>query len=115
MMTVGQYLWFVPSDKRNEDQACAVTVTHVGRKWASISNHERIEIDTLIADPGRYVSAGRCWLSQQDWEAEKNRRRAWDELRDFIGRRYGAPEHLSEGAIRHAMALLIEPSPAGEG
>lgn len=108
-MHVGQELWFVPSDRRLMDNAYAVTVKKVGRKWAEISNHERIEIDTLIADGKGYLPSGRCWLSKQDWEAEQNRRAAWDELRRFVERQHGAPDHLTEIAIRQAIALIAEP------
>ena len=107
-LAVGQELWFVHRERRS-GVPHAVTVTKVGRKWASISEWGiRIDIETMVADGGGLSSPGRCWLSREAWEQEEERQKAWGRLREFFNRRWSAPDGISIDAIRQATALLSE-------
>lgn len=93
-LSVGQGLYYVPKygDPR------IVTVTKVGRKWATIGEGYagfRIDLQTLAADGGDYSSPGQCYLSQAEYKATKARRGAWDEFRRVVDDRYAVPPHLS--------------------
>lgn len=105
MLQVGQTLWFEGAHRHNAGLS-EVTVTKVGRKWAQLSNHERIDVQTLYADGGQYVSPGRCWLSKVECDAEANRQAAWSDLVKMIQHAYRAPEGVSEVNIRRAISLL---------
>jgi len=48
----GQKLWWVPQRNRHAHEK-EVTVLKVGRKWAQLDNHERIDLETLVADAGQ--------------------------------------------------------------
>lgn len=104
-LTVGQKLWYVPSDSRYVRQACDVTVEKVGRKWANISHGRRIDLDDWCVDGGGYASPGRCYASKEAWKAERERRKAWDDLRTGFGYQ-SVPDHITTAAIRQAAALL---------
>lgn len=93
---VGQELYFVPSDSRNKPYW--VTVNKIGSKWAQVSTTLRINIETLWADGGKYISPGRCWFSVEAHEAEVRRVGAWRELQKTV--QYGGPpESLDENQI----------------
>jgi len=77
-MIVGQELWWVPNDGKNQR---LVTVLKVGRKWAELSNARRIDISTLCADGGGYSSPGRCHTSREEYEQTVKRNRAWSQLK----------------------------------
>jgi hypothetical protein len=76
-LTVGQKLWWVG---RHRERSYEVTVVTVGRKWATIDTgrpNYRIDLETLIADGGKYSSPGMCYLSKKHWEVEFRQRNAW--------------------------------------
>lgn len=102
-ITKGKSLWWVASD--NAKTQCAVTVTKVGRKWATLSNGCRIDIGTLVADGGQYMSPGMCYDSQQAYEQAIALIVEWQKLtRDLSGMR--CPEHMTIEKIARARALL---------
>ncbi len=86
-LTVGQTLYWVPYSHRG--QHSFVSVEKIGRKWAHLSNHNRIELETLRADSGDHSCPGQCWLSKEAHDAEKSRADAWHELLRKL--RYMAP------------------------
>ncbi len=86
----------------------ASIVTSVGRKWATIYGGERFEIATGYIDGNGYISRGRVWASHAEYEAHVNREAAWQELRDFVYRRYSPPLHLSADRIREILKELSE-------
>jgi hypothetical protein len=103
-LTVGQVLWFVPSHIRDKPEA--VTVLKIGRKWAHIGKHGRVNRETLFVDGGTFASPGRCWLSKEAWEAEVRRQEAWQRLRKDIDRQWQAPDGLSLEQIEQAIEIL---------
>lgn len=105
MLVVGQELWWVPSNLRASDPHC-VKVTKVGRKWATLDNWERIEMTTLHADGGQFTSPGRCWLSQAEYEAERDRQKLWSEFRIMTRDMWRAPDGVLADEIRHMIAVI---------
>jgi hypothetical protein len=69
-MKTGDKLWFVHNDRRAYRKGYEVEVLSIGRKWATLSNHERINIETMWADGRQYSSPGRCWPSKAAYVAE---------------------------------------------
>ena len=80
---VGQELFWVDRMRKINR---AVTVEKIGRKWVYLSNHHRIDHETMEADSGGYSSPGKCYLSEQaylNWLFIINE---WSELKkEFIG------------------------------
>lgn len=66
---IGQQLYFVPNPFANDKQKRLLTIEKVGNRWLTLSNGYRADKDTLEADGGNYSSPGRCWLSQQEYDA----------------------------------------------
>lgn len=104
-LTVGQKLWYVPSDSRYAGQACEVTVERIGRKWANISHGYRIDLADWWVDGGQHSSPGRCYASKEAWDDEGHRQKAWRAVREGFGYR-GAPPGITIDAIYQAAALL---------
>ena len=67
-LEVGQELWYAPNDTRYE--AKAVTVTKVGRKWATLDNYNRVDMETMEIDGGGYSSPGTCYLDRKVYEEQ---------------------------------------------
>lgn len=106
---VGQKLWLVPDHRRAMGRE--VTVTKIGRKWASLSgNWDRFDMASGYLDGG-YSSPGRVYRNQEEHEAMIRR----DTLAaSLISRLYlrNLPIEVTEADIRQAAALLrleIEP------
>jgi hypothetical protein len=76
-LTVGQSLWWVPSDRRDFRQARAATVEKIGRKWATLSNGHRIGLSDWIADGAGYSPPGKAWASEQSWRDQVELRAFW--------------------------------------
>ena len=77
----GQKLWWVPNRNRYQNEK-EVTVLKVGRKWAQLDNHERIDIETLVAASGNYSPSGRCYISREEHEQKKALEQAWRKLKE---------------------------------
>jgi hypothetical protein len=105
MLTVGQQLWFVPSQRRC-GSAEYVTVEKIGRKWATISNGYRIDLETLTADGGQYMSPGACWTTKEEWEAATERHQAWFNFRAAAGVQYQPPDGFTTEEINVLLARL---------
>lgn len=102
-ITEGKSLWWVASN--NAKTQCAVTVTKVGRKWATLSNGNRIDIGTLVADGGQYVSPGQCYESQQVYEQAMALHLAWQKLTRDV-RDMQRPAHMTIEKIAEIRTLL---------
>ncbi len=104
-LQVGQELWFVHRERRS-GAPFATKGTRVGRKWAQLDSHYKIDIVTLVADGGQYASPGRCWLNKEAWEAEAKRDETWWKLRRKVEYGWHAPPHLSIEQIEQMIATL---------
>lgn len=101
MLEVGQKLWYVP----NYGHAREVTITTVGRKWATFDAlRRRVDVETLKVDGGNYDSPGRCYQSREEYEEKVALQIAWDTLRRQIALR-SLPSCTIE-AINEAWKLL---------
>ena len=106
MLTVGKKLIFMPSERRRDVGPVEVTVEKVGRKWATISNHQRIGVDDLVADGGQYSSPGRCYLSRVEYEAETRAEAAWRSLCKAIDQGWNPPQGVGAAEIEAAAKML---------
>ena len=102
-LTVGQELWYV--SRRRYSTNKWVTVTKVGRKWATLDTGQRIDIETWEVDGGGYTSIARCYLSVGECEDERELEDLWRLLRDRTSR-FTVPDGLTAEDVRKAMALL---------
>ncbi|MBI2725416.1 MAG: hypothetical protein HYX42_04120 [Polaromonas sp.] len=82
-LTVGQELYWVGAQSYSKNQP--VTVTKVGRKWATLSNSYRIDIHTHIADGGSYSSPGSCYPNEAAYVAEQLANAAFSKLKNSMG------------------------------
>lgn len=103
-LKVGQTLWWVPRNPNSN--ADEVKVTAVGRKWAQLANHRRIDVVTLEADGAGYASPGRCYRDRAVYEAEAQLTSQWVALRRSIADRYVAPDGVTMSQIKQARELL---------
>jgi hypothetical protein len=103
-LTVGQKLWYVPSERR--DKPFEVTVENVGRKWAKIGYRLRVDKETLWADGGEYSSPGRCYLSEEDYLRELDFNATWTRFRMKVGNMYYPPSGIDKSAIITARRVL---------
>lgn len=104
MLIVGQKLWWVPAQK-HYPEAQEVTVVKIGRKWATIDlRNYRINIHTLRADGGDYLSPGHCYLDRATYEDERDREALYSSIRQRLGGR--CPAGVSLDDLRQAERLL---------
>jgi hypothetical protein len=112
MLEIGQKLWFVPSDRR-WSQPREVTVTKIGRKWAYTNryrNEEKVDKETLVVSGGGYASPGRCWLSQEEYEAHAAADREWRRLKNDMP--WSVPNGVTVekiGVVRRLLGLSEGP------
>lgn len=104
----GQTLWWVPRQTKHS-QAKEVTVTKVGRKWAQLDNHHRIDIETLIADSGGYSPPGACYVNREGYEEELAISKAWACLKQDM-QYINIPAGVSAADIASARQLLGLPN-----
>ncbi len=103
-LTVGQTLYWVPS-KSSSMSARDVVVEKVGRVWSTICGGSyRIDINTLQADGGSYMSPGRCHTDKEAYLAYVSAQVAWSNLSS--GMVYRCPVGVSRGDIEEAAKLL---------
>lgn len=124
-LQVGQELWFVPAESRLREPY-ATTVAKVGRRWATLSNGYRIDLQnacrpfgecSFSVDGAGFSSPGTCWLTRDDYVRHQECARLWCSLTSEIERLWGRfwgrcptddPEKL-RAALR-ALGLKEEPS-----
>ena len=107
---------------RNQWSPMPVTVATVARKWATFPGRRgvaRFDAATLELDTRGYY--GRLYRSEEDWQAEYDKRRrqveaqrAWDSLMQAIRSHYVGAGKISAAAIHQAAELLgftITPEP----
>lgn len=90
-LKVGDRVLFVPNDRRYREPTW-LDVVKVGRKWVYLSQRDfRLATDDMIVDGGQYSSPGRCYRSEEEYAAQLLRRAQWQQIREFVDRRYGTP------------------------
>lgn len=77
-----------------------VTINKVGRKWLELSNRTRVDIKTLKADGGVFLSPGRCYPSEADYLAHLERTQEWNRLKFQIRDVSEPPAHLTTTDIQ---------------
>lgn len=108
-LTVGQELWYVPTDKR-WGKPHYVKVEKIGRKWATLEgNQGRIDVNTLFKDGAGYLSAGRCYASKEDYEIEHAADVLWSRFRDRLSRMYNRPYGIRSEEIERVASVLRVP------
>jgi len=100
----GQSLWFVQSNYWNLSEESKngreVVVEKLGRKWITLSNSYRIDINTLQADGKGYSSPGQCYLSHHEFMNHIKKQKLWNKLKNLIQHQYACPEHLTVEALQ---------------
>lgn len=103
--TLGQELYWEYSEYSHmKGKSEMVRITKIGRRWIGLSNGHRADASTLWADGGKYSSPGRCFLSRDSREEERNRDAAWTALRNKMS--FRSPEQVSAADIAQAARLL---------
>lgn len=105
MFTVGQKLWFVPS-QRYLGEPKEVSITKIGRKWLSVSNGMKISIDNLNADGGQYISPGTAYLNRGLYESDLRLNGLWKRLKLIVNAYAVPPDCMNEQKIQDILALL---------
>ena len=102
---VGQKLWWVPFEGYYGSPR-EVTVVKIGRKWATLSNCHRIELDSWIADGGQYSSPGSCYESEKVYEEAVKLSADWAKLRGAVDMMRTRPECVTSESIVQIRQLL---------
>ncbi len=100
----GQKLWFVRTTFRiaGFDGGREVTVEKVGRLWATLSNHERVDAN-LRVDGGLAV----CHLSQEHYRADLEVKAAWRSAWERLSRfSFSPPPGVTPDDIAAALKAL---------
>ena len=106
-LQVGQKLWFVERGRRYARRDGEVTVSKDGSRWAEIEKgRERIDLQTLCVDGGRYSSPGTCYLTREEHEREVALRAEWSVFRRDVEKRLDPHSGLTVAAIKQARAVL---------
>lgn len=104
-LEVGQKLWFVPGTYSNA-RGREVVVVHIGRKWAELADSNRVEIETLKVDGGKYGYLGQCYLTRQEHEKSEALRREWSDFCHALSGWTRPPEGMTREKIVEARKLL---------
>lgn len=115
-LQIGQRLWYVPGARWKGDPTF-VTVTKVGKKWATALHQGReLRLDLLrLRDD--CATTGQAHVSREEYESTMRIQRAWGRLTHSIRNTYGpAPQGVTEQDILTAAKLLgIELPPEKKG
>lgn len=101
--TVGQKLFYV--GRNNAQSKQEITISGVGKKWLTIDNHLRLDIETLIADGGDYTPPGAAYLSEQDYLDLLALQGAWLHFKSLLSS-HRVPEDVTIEKINQAKAIL---------
>lgn len=108
-LTVDQKLWCVVTFRHGRylktPEQCEVKVLKVGRKFADLSNGERLVLATMTLDGGQYSSPGKCYESKDVYDKTEGARLVWNQLKvDFCNSTM--PENITQDEIYAARMLL---------
>jgi hypothetical protein len=93
---------FIPAKSWRGGSAYTATVTKVGRKWLSLSNHGRVNKKTMLLDS---CDTRQAFLSEAEWITDRDHKKLWSRFQKQISGHYGKPPATPE-AIRKAAAAL---------
>lgn len=104
---VGQKLWFVRNNNTGgfSSKQYEVTVTKVGRLWATLDNRMRCDFNGIV-DGGGYSSPGQCYESREEYESISALENAWREFQMNIYAYRKSPESVSVENIAEAKRIL---------
>lgn len=105
-LTAGTQLYYVPQGRRGTP--IFVTVTKVGRIYATLDNGERINIQTLWQDDGQYSSRAKCWRSKEEYESSLALEKAWREFCQLVDRNWQLPDGVTINQIQNARRALFK-------
>jgi hypothetical protein len=107
-LKAGDAVWFVPREKYNGPPR-ELTVTKVGRKWATLGEgwrSMRADLVTWDVDGGEYSSPGQLYALEDEWQTEKKLEEHWSVFLRWVSRRYRRPKHLTATQIEEVFAVL---------
>jgi hypothetical protein len=81
-LVIGQSLFYVPTAAYR--QPCEIPIIKIGNKWATLKNHERVNLVTLLVDGGEYSSPATCYLDAAAWEASKALSARWEDFAQAV-------------------------------
>lgn len=99
-MKVGDTVVWVPHEKRNPP--VDVTITKIGRKYATLSNDLRVDLKTLGSRD--WFTQGRIYLSRAEYDTALAAKNAWTALNNAMG--YAPPPGITAADIKAARKLL---------
>jgi len=108
---VGDELYYHPRDKRYTGRTVAVTA--VGRKWVSLSNHERFDrtqemsCDYYAVDGRGYTPSGDVFVSKCAWSVGERVRLLLRDLSGKIERSDRRADLTPEDVLKAAKILRI--------
>lgn len=103
-LSVGDCLFYVANDNRRSTSH--VSVEKIGRKWVTLSNYVRVDISTLAADGGDYMSPGTAYRTEKEYRDRLAVREAWASLNRHLGRMYSMPDGMTVEKMDQIADLL---------
>jgi hypothetical protein len=103
-LKAGDKLYFLSHQKYRASEE--VTVLKAGRKWATLDNDTRIDLEDWVADGGDYSSPGRCYLSKQEYDDECELLDKWEALVEKLDRR-SPPEGMTPAKIAQITEVVF--------
>lgn len=104
---VGQTVWVVPTE-RYLGKVRECTIVKIGRKWATLDDQNRFDVEDGFLDGRGLRSPGRVWLSKEAFEKYDARRAAW---RDLVARLpYECPPSISADDINTIRKIVGLPT-----
>ncbi len=103
--SVGQKLYMVYANRYQGDP-CWVEITKVGRKWLTLKDNDRVDVETMRIDGGQYSYRGRAYLTKEEHDAELALNAAWRDFYKALPQYGGVPDGVTIDAIRKAREVL---------
>lgn len=101
-LQVSTKLFYVPLRTYNGNKTM-VSVSKVGRKWATLENRWEISIKDLSGKPDAWGVHCQCYLSEEDYYNKVRADKAWQSLRNKMDSQRGS---ISEEDIISAAKIL---------
>lgn len=109
---IGQLVFYVPRNPREQGPgSLGVVITKIGRKWITFKGSEngyenRFDKETLLVDAGNYSSPGMIYLSDEEYQEQREKERIWNRLRDVISGVYKCPGYVSKAELIQIANIL---------